>query len=152
VSWSPNFHSNGGPFTFTAKIIRSLSMPFTDRADRANKIVILTGAGGGSFPKSIFHPSATSPIPAFGPGSRRRRSASRKHSNITRAVIAAYRGSRSCDSEMRYWECDGGGRVRPLQMSRTSRRHCARRRNLYCVELSRRSGDERGVPASTHSR
>jgi hypothetical protein len=32
--------------------------------DRENETVILTGAGG-RFPKSISHPSATSPIPAF---------------------------------------------------------------------------------------
>ena len=61
------FHSQGGPFTFTAQDHSEFVDAFYRIAqDRANKIVILTGAGGEFIPESIFHPSATSPILAFG--------------------------------------------------------------------------------------
>jgi enoyl-CoA hydratase/carnithine racemase len=57
------FHSKGGPFRFTAQDHTEIVDAFYRIAqDRENKIVILTGAGGSSFPKSISHPSATSPI------------------------------------------------------------------------------------------
>jgi enoyl-CoA hydratase/carnithine racemase len=45
------FHSKGGPFTFTAQDHTEFVDAFYRIAqDRANKIVILTGAGGGAFP------------------------------------------------------------------------------------------------------
>jgi hypothetical protein len=57
------FHSNNGPFTFTAQDHTEFVDAFYRIAqDRANKIVIFTGAGGTSSLRSIFHPSATSPI------------------------------------------------------------------------------------------
>ena len=61
------FHTKGGPFRFTAQDHTEFVDAFYRIAqDRENKIVILTGAGGELFPKSIPHPSATSPIRAFG--------------------------------------------------------------------------------------
>src|SRR5947208_16776147 len=64
------FHSNGGPFRFTAQDHTEFVDAFYRIAqDRTNKIVILTGAGGEFIPEidfSIFHPLATSPILAFG--------------------------------------------------------------------------------------
>jgi enoyl-CoA hydratase/carnithine racemase len=45
------FHSNGGPFTFTAQDHTEFVDAFYRIAqDRANKIVILTGAGGDFIP------------------------------------------------------------------------------------------------------
>jgi hypothetical protein len=59
------FHSNDGPFTFTAPDHTEFVDAFYRIAqDRANKIVILTGAS--LFLTSIFRLSATSPIPPFG--------------------------------------------------------------------------------------
>jgi len=61
------FHSNDGPFTFTAQDHTEFVDAFYRIAqDRANKIVILTGAGGDFIPEIDFPPSATSLIPAFG--------------------------------------------------------------------------------------
>ena len=58
------FHSNGGPFRFTAQDHTEFVDAFYRIAqDRANKIVILTGQAGSSSLRSIFHPLATSPIP-----------------------------------------------------------------------------------------
>ena len=49
------FHTNGGPFTFTAQDHTELVDAFYRIAqDRANKIVILTGAGGEFIPWSRF--------------------------------------------------------------------------------------------------
>src|SRR5258708_39951228 len=49
------FHSNGGPFTFTAQDQTELVDAFYRIAqDRANKIVILTGAGGDFIPSIDF--------------------------------------------------------------------------------------------------
>jgi enoyl-CoA hydratase/carnithine racemase len=49
------FHSNGGPFTFTAQDHTEFVDAFYRIAqDRANKIVILTGAGGDFIPKIDF--------------------------------------------------------------------------------------------------
>jgi len=57
------FHSNGGPFTFTAPDHTEFVDAFYRIAqDRANKIVILTGAGGSSSPVSILRRSGMSPI------------------------------------------------------------------------------------------
>ena len=45
--WSSKFHSNGGPLTFTAQAHTEVVDAFYRISqDRANKIVILTGAGG----------------------------------------------------------------------------------------------------------
>ena len=61
------FHSNGGPFTFTARDHTAFVDAFYRIAqDRANKIVILTEQAGSSFPVSIWRLSAMLPIPAFG--------------------------------------------------------------------------------------
>jgi len=47
VSWLPSFTPNDGPFTFTAQGHTEFIDAFYRIAqDRANKIVILTGAGG----------------------------------------------------------------------------------------------------------
>src|SRR5258707_11311707 len=49
------FHSNGGPFTFTAQDHTEFVDAFYRIAqDRANKIVILTGAGGEVIPEIDF--------------------------------------------------------------------------------------------------
>ncbi|PYY10535.1 MAG: enoyl-CoA hydratase/isomerase family protein, partial [Acidobacteria bacterium] len=49
------FHSNGGPFTFTAQDHTEFVDAFYRIAqDRANKIVILTGAGGEFIPDIDF--------------------------------------------------------------------------------------------------
>jgi len=49
------FHSNGGPFTFTAQDHTEFVDAFYRIAqDRANKIVILTGAGGEFIPEIDF--------------------------------------------------------------------------------------------------
>ena len=49
------FHTNGGPFTFTAPDHTELVDAFYRMAqDRANKIVILTGAGGEFIPDIAF--------------------------------------------------------------------------------------------------
>jgi hypothetical protein len=49
------FHSNGGPFTFTAQDHTEFVDAFYRIAqDRANKIVILTGAGGDFIPEIDF--------------------------------------------------------------------------------------------------
>jgi hypothetical protein len=59
------FQSHGGPFSFTAQDHTEFVDAFYRIApNRENRTVILTGAGG-RFPKSISHPSATSPIPTF---------------------------------------------------------------------------------------
>src|SRR5260370_18819956 len=68
------FHSNGGPFTFTAQDHTELVDAFYRIAqDRANKIVILTGAGGGFIPSIYFslfgnvaHPTFLSQVPDEG--------------------------------------------------------------------------------------
>ena len=61
------FHSNDGPFTFTAQDHTEFVDAFYRIAqDRANKIVILTRAGGEFTPDFDFRFSATSPIRAFG--------------------------------------------------------------------------------------
>ena len=61
------FHTNGGPFTFTAQDHTEFVDAFYRIAqDRGNKIVILTEQAASSFPVSIFRLSATLPIPAFG--------------------------------------------------------------------------------------
>src|SRR3981081_379030 len=49
------FHSNGGPFRFTAQDHTEFVDAFYRIAqDRENKIVILTGAGGGFIPEVVF--------------------------------------------------------------------------------------------------
>ena len=61
------FHSNGGPFTFTAQDHTEFLDAFYRIAqDRANKIVILTGAGGDFIPGIDSPLSAMWPIPVFG--------------------------------------------------------------------------------------
>ena len=61
------FHTNGGPFTFTAPDHTEFVDAFYRIAqDRANKIVILTGAGGEFIPAIDFASSAMLPIPTFG--------------------------------------------------------------------------------------
>ena len=61
------FRSNGGPCIMTAQSHTEFVDAFYRISqDRANKIVILTGAGGDSLPVSIGPLSATSPTPACG--------------------------------------------------------------------------------------
>ena len=56
------FHSNGGPLTFTGQDHTDFVEVFYRIAqDRANKIVILTGKGGEFIPGSTFRRSAMSP-------------------------------------------------------------------------------------------
>ena len=57
------FHSNGGPLTFTGQDHTDFVEAFYRIAqDRANKIVILTGTAGSSSRGSTFRRSAMSPI------------------------------------------------------------------------------------------
>jgi hypothetical protein len=59
------FHTKGGPFRFPAQDHTEFVDAFYRIGqDRENKIVILREQAGSSFPKSISHPSATSPIPS----------------------------------------------------------------------------------------
>jgi hypothetical protein len=61
------FHSNGGPFIMTAQSHTEFVDAFYRIAqDRANQIVILTGAGGTSLLTSSGPLSAMSPILGFG--------------------------------------------------------------------------------------
>jgi hypothetical protein len=61
------FHTNGGPLTFTAQDHTEYVDAFYRIAqDRANKIVILTGVGENSFPPSTFHRLATLPTRVSG--------------------------------------------------------------------------------------
>jgi hypothetical protein len=56
-------HNNGEPLIFTAPDpTHFVNASYRIAQTRANKIVILTGAGGGFIPDIDFHPSATSPI------------------------------------------------------------------------------------------
>ena len=60
-------HTNGGPCVMTAQTHTEFVEAFYRISqDRANKIVILTGAGGEFITMSIGHLSAKSPILAFG--------------------------------------------------------------------------------------
>jgi hypothetical protein len=60
-------HTKGGPCLMTARTHTEFVEAFYRISqDRANKIVILTGAGGTSLRMSIGHRSATAPIPEFG--------------------------------------------------------------------------------------
>ena len=61
------FHSNGGPFIMSAQAHTEFVDAFYRIAqDRANKIVILTGAGGEFITDVEWSLSAMSPIPGFG--------------------------------------------------------------------------------------
>src|SRR5580700_139298 len=61
------FHSNGGPLTFTASDHTDFVECFYRISqDRENKIVILTGAGGEFIPGIDFFPLAMLPIPQSG--------------------------------------------------------------------------------------
>ncbi len=62
------FHTNGGPFVMTAQALTEFVDAFYRISqDRANKIVILTGAGGDFVTDvDLVHLSATSLIPACG--------------------------------------------------------------------------------------
>lgn len=62
-----SLHSNGGPLTFTAADHEAYVDAFYEVGrDRANKVVILTGAGGDFIPASTSARSATSRIPTSG--------------------------------------------------------------------------------------
>ena len=61
------FHNNEGPLTFTAEAHTEVVDAFYRISqDRANKIVIVTGAGGTSLSVWIGRLSPTFPIPAYG--------------------------------------------------------------------------------------
>jgi hypothetical protein len=61
------FHTDGGAFTFTAQDHTEVVDAFYRISqDRANKIVILTGAGGDFITVLTGHPLATLAIPEFG--------------------------------------------------------------------------------------
>ncbi len=65
--WSPSFIATAGHSPSPHRIIPSLSMLSTaSRRIAANKIVILTGAGGEFMPGIDLRLSKMSPIPAFG--------------------------------------------------------------------------------------
>ena len=81
------FHTDGGPITFTAQDHTEFVDAFYRIAqDRANKIVILTGAGGEFIPGidfAILRRRCRSR--RLEPGSRRRRSGFREYRQYTRA-------------------------------------------------------------------
>ncbi len=86
------FHANGGPFIMTAQSHTEFVDAFYRIAqDRANKIVILTGAGGELLLMSIGPLSAMSQTGRLEPGSRRRRSGFGKLANIRVPVIGLSR-------------------------------------------------------------
>jgi hypothetical protein len=75
------FHTEGGPFTFTARDRAEFVEAFYRIAqDRANKIVVLTGTGGEFIPASTSHLSGLWPI--LEPSSRRRNSDPREYSQL----------------------------------------------------------------------
>ena len=145
------FHSKGGPFTFTAQDHTEFVDAFYRIAqDRANKIVILTGAGGEFIPEIDFSSFGNVADPGVW---------SQVHdegvqlleniANIRVPVIAAIEGRAHVHSEYALLaSVIVAGRGCDLPRCPALRgRHCAGRRNLYHVELSRWSGTSGGVPA-----
>jgi enoyl-CoA hydratase/carnithine racemase len=99
------FHSNGGPFTFTAQDHTEFVDAFYRIAqDRANKIVIVTGAGGEFIPEIDFSSFGNVADPGVW---------SQVHdegvqlleniANIRVPVIAAIEGRALCTENMRCW-------------------------------------------------
>jgi enoyl-CoA hydratase/carnithine racemase len=124
------FHSNGGPFTFTAQDHTEFVDAFYRIAqDRANKIVILTGAGGEFIPEIDFSSFGNVADPGVW---------SQVHdegvqlleniANIRVPVIAAIEG-RARPRALRVratCQCDCGGRGCDLPRCAAHRwRHCA---------------------------
>jgi len=124
------FHSDDRPFTFTAQDHTEFVDAFYRIAqDRANKVVILTGAGGEFIPYidfSSFRQRRRSR--RLEPGSRRRRSDSRKLSQHTCAGDRSHRGTSPCALRIcPTCQCDCGGRGCDLpRCAALRRRHCAR--------------------------
>ena len=145
------FHSNGGPCTFSALHHTEVVDAFHRIAqDRANKIVILTGAGGdfiigvdwSSF-GDVSDPGVWSQIHDEGS------SGFGKHRKHSRAGHRGDRGTRAYSLRLcAARQCDRGGRGSDLPGRGALRggRH-AGRRNLYHVELSRWSRTSGGVPS-----
>src|SRR3954451_18490461 len=135
------FHSNGGPFTFTAQDHTEFVDAFYRIAqDRENKIVILTGAGGEFIPEIDFSSFGNVADPAVW---------SQVHdegvqileniANIRVPMIAAIEGRAHVHSVVRISrQRDCGGRRCDLPRYSALRRwHCAGGWNLYYLELSR---------------
>ncbi len=114
---------------------------------RDGSIVWPHPAGRRGILMSIGPRSAISPILAF--GVKFTPKGYRKHSQHTRAGHRAQRGTRPCALRLRatcQHDCGGGWRDLPGR-GPFRRRRCARRRNLYYLESSRRSGPGGGLPA-----
>ncbi len=147
------FHTNGGPFIMTAPSHTEFVDAFYRIAqDRANKIVILTGAGGefitdvdwSSF-GDVTDPGVWSQVHDEGV------QVLENIANIRVPVIAAIEGRAHVHSDYallasvivaaRWSDLPGCGSL--------LRGRCARRRNLYHLELSRWSGTSGSVPAES---
>jgi len=136
------FHSNGGPFTFTAQDHTEFVDAFYRIAqDRANKIVILTGAGGEFIPDidfssfgNVADPGVWSQV--YDEGVQ----IMENIANIRVPMIAAMEGRAHVHSEYALL-------ASVIVAAEGHRGHCAGRWNLYRLELSRRSRTSGGVSA-----
>ncbi len=147
------FHSNGGPFIMTAQSHTEFVDAFYRIAqDRANKIVILTGAGGdfitdvdwSSF-GDVTDPGVWSQVHDEGV------QVLENIANIRVPVIAAIEGRAHVHSDYALTcQCHCGGGWRDLPgCSPLLRGRCPRRRHLYDVELPRRRRKGRGLPVES---
>ena len=145
------FHSNGGPFTFTAQDHTEFLDAFYRIAqDRANKIVILTGAGGDFIPGIDFATFGNVADPGVWSQTHDEGCQILENiANIRVPVIAAVEGRAHVHSEYALL-----ANVIVAAESATfhdvphfAGGHCARGWNLYDVELSRWSRTGRGVSA-----
>jgi enoyl-CoA hydratase/carnithine racemase len=149
------FHSNGGPFTFTAQDHTELVDAFYRIAqDRANKVVIVTGAGGEFIPSIDFSSYGNVADPGVW---------SQVHdegvqllenlANIRVPLIAAIEGRAHVHSEYALLAnvIVAAEDATFHDLPHFAGWYCSRRRNLYDVELSRRSGSSRGFPTESTS-
>ena len=144
-------HTNGGPCLMTAQTHTEFVDAFYRISqDRANKIVILTGAGGefitdvdwSSF-GDVADPGVWSQVHDEGV------QVLENIANIRVPVIAAIEGRAHIHSDYALLAsvivAAEGATFQDV--AHFCRWRCARRRNLYHLELSRGSGTSRGVPS-----
>jgi len=139
------FHSNHGPFTFTAQDHTEFVDAFYRIAqDRANKIVILTGAGGDFIPYIDFSSFGNVADPAAWSQVHDEGVQIVRISQHTRSDDRGHRGTRPCALRVcPTCQCDCGSRGCDLpRYSALRRRHCARRWNFHCLEFIALEQDE----------
>src|ERR1700732_4398243 len=152
------FHSNDGPFTFTAQDHTEFVDAFYQIAqDRANKIVILTGAGGEFIPEIDF--SSFGNVADPGVWSQVHDEGAQLLENIANIRVPVighrgYRGTRSCALRV----CVAGQRdcrrqgCGPSTMSRISREPLCRATESLPHGVIAPERDERRRSCSTHCR